>query len=58
LKLDTRDAKIYYHAGIIALAADDRSAALDYLNRALTISPHFDPLQELNARKALESIRE
>jgi len=58
LKLGTRDAKLYYHAGIIALAAGEKSTARDYLNRALTLSPHFDPLQELNARKALESIRD
>ncbi len=58
LKLGTRDAKIYYHAGIIALAAGEESTARDYLNRALTLSPHFDPSQELNARKALESIRD
>lgn len=58
LKLGTRDAKIYYHAGMISLAAGDKSTARDYLNRALTLSPHFDPLQELNARKALESVRE
>ncbi|HWO00097.1 MAG TPA: tetratricopeptide repeat protein [Blastocatellia bacterium] len=56
LKLGTRDSKIYYHAGMIALAAGDQATARDYLNRALTLSPHFDPLQELNARKALESI--
>lgn len=58
LKLGTRDAKLYYHAGMIALAAGEKSTARDYLNRALTLSPHFDPLQELNARKALESIRD
>jgi tetratricopeptide (TPR) repeat protein len=58
LKLGTRDAKIYYHAGMIALAAGEKPTARGCLNRALSLSPHFDPLQELNARKALESIRD
>jgi tetratricopeptide (TPR) repeat protein len=57
LKLGTRDARILYHAGMIALAAGDNSAARDYLNRALALSPHFDPLQELNARTSLEGLR-
>jgi tetratricopeptide (TPR) repeat protein len=58
LKLGTRDARLYYHAGMIAFAAGDKAAARDYLNRALTLSLHFDLLQELNARKTLDSISE
>jgi tetratricopeptide (TPR) repeat protein len=53
LRLGTRDAKLYYHAGMIALASGDRPAAADHLNRALSLNPQFDPLQALNARKAL-----
>ena len=58
LKLGTREAKFYYHAGMIALAAGERAAARDLLNRALTLSPRFDPLQSANARKALETLSE
>src|SRR5215207_85447 len=35
LRLGTRDARLYYHAGMIERAAGDRGAARDYLERAL-----------------------
>ncbi|HXG65061.1 MAG TPA: tetratricopeptide repeat protein, partial [Blastocatellia bacterium] len=54
LRLGTRDARMYYHAGVIARAAGNNSAARDYLERALKLSPQFDPLQAGIARKALE----
>jgi Tfp pilus assembly protein PilF len=54
LKLGTRDAKLFYHAGMIARAAGQKDAARDYLKRALTLNPQFDPLQAMIARKALE----
>jgi tetratricopeptide (TPR) repeat protein len=57
LKLGTRDAKLFYHAGMIAKAAGDQATAVDYLQRALTLNPQFDALQSLNARKTLESLR-
>lgn len=56
LKLGTRDAKLLYHAGMIALAAGDKSAAREALTSALAQSPQFDPLQAANARQALELI--
>jgi tetratricopeptide (TPR) repeat protein len=56
LKLGTRDARLFYHAGMIAKAAGDNATAADYLKRALTLNPQFDALQALNARKTLESI--
>jgi tetratricopeptide (TPR) repeat protein len=55
LKLGTRDARILYHAGMIAQAAGNATAARDYLRRALEISPKFDPLQATAAVKALEN---
>lgn len=54
LRLGTRDARLLYHAGMIARAAGDRAAARDYLQRALALNPQFDPLQTPIARKALE----
>jgi Tfp pilus assembly protein PilF len=56
LRLDTQDARLFYHAGMIARAADDRSAAGDYLSRALALNPQFDPLQASIARRALASV--
>lgn len=53
LRLGTRDAKLFYHAGMIARAAGDELAARDYLRRALALNPHFDPLQASLAREAL-----
>ena len=55
LRLGTQDARLLYHAGVIARAAGDRAAAGDYLRRALALNPQFDPLQAMVARKALES---
>jgi tetratricopeptide (TPR) repeat protein len=53
LRLGTRDARIFYHAGMIAHAAGDKASARDYLQRALQISPQFDPLQSTIAVKVL-----
>ncbi|MDP9339689.1 MAG: tetratricopeptide repeat protein [Acidobacteriota bacterium] len=53
LRLSTRDARLYYHAGMVAAASGNREASRDYLQRALALSPAFDPLQATLARKAL-----
>lgn len=52
LRLGTRDAKLWYHAGMIARAAGDAPAARAYLRRALELSPQFDPLGAGIARQA------
>jgi tetratricopeptide (TPR) repeat protein len=57
LKLNTRDAKLFYHAGMIAKAAGDTKAARDYLKQAVSLNPLFDPLQAPIARTTLESLR-
>jgi tetratricopeptide (TPR) repeat protein len=54
LRLGTKDARLFYHAGMIARAAGDKGRAVDYLRQALALNPHFDPLQASLARKALE----
>jgi tetratricopeptide (TPR) repeat protein len=56
LKLGTRDARLLYHAGMVARAAGDESAAVDYLLQALTLNPNFDPLQSSIARRSLKEI--
>ncbi len=54
LKLGTLDARLLYHAGIIARARGDTAAATDYLQRALVLNPDFDPLQSQIARETLK----
>ncbi|MFY9554747.1 MAG: tetratricopeptide repeat protein [Blastocatellia bacterium] len=56
LRLGTRDARLFYHAGVISRASGDLASARDYLERALKLNPQFDPMQALNARKALDII--
>jgi tetratricopeptide (TPR) repeat protein len=53
LRLGTEDARLFYHAGMIARAAGDRPAAREHLKRALALNPQFDPLQSQIARNAL-----
>ncbi len=55
LRLGTEDAKIFYHAALIARASGDDAAAGDFLRRALKLNPQFDPLQSANARTLPES---
>jgi tetratricopeptide (TPR) repeat protein len=52
-RLGTLDARLLYHAGMIALAAGDADVGRAHLRRALELSPGFDPLQSRLARKAL-----
>lgn len=54
LRLGTRDARLFYHAGLIARAAGDKSTARNSLQQALKLNPQFDPLQASRARLALE----
>ena len=53
LRLTTKDSKLFYHAGMVARAAGDKSLATSYLQRALALSPEFDPAQAAKARAAL-----
>ncbi|CAN5519693.1 hypothetical protein BH20VER3_BH20VER3_18300 [soil metagenome] len=53
LRLGTQDARLFYHAGMIARAAGDAPAARAFMQRALDLNPGFDPLQSAIARKAV-----
>jgi tetratricopeptide (TPR) repeat protein len=53
LRLSTRDARLLYHAGMIASANGNRQLSRDYLKQSLALCPNFDPLQALIAGKAL-----
>ena len=56
LRLGTRDAKLFYHAGMIQHRLGDRAQAKDYLERALALNPHFSPLQAEEARRTLAAL--
>jgi len=54
LRLGTKDARLLYHAGMIAQAAGDQSGAREYLKRASALNPQFDPMQAAVVRKILD----
>jgi len=56
LSLGTRDAKLYYHAGMIARAQGHTAEARRFLSEALRINPYFDLLQAPRARTALDEM--
>jgi tetratricopeptide (TPR) repeat protein len=56
LRLGTRDARLYYHAGMIALAQGNKEEARHLLARALEINPYFSPLYAAEAEATLEGI--
>jgi tetratricopeptide (TPR) repeat protein len=56
LRLHTQDARLYYHAGMIALAQGQKADARQYLARALTINPYFSPLQAPEATALLATL--
>jgi tetratricopeptide (TPR) repeat protein len=58
LRLGARDARLLYHAGMIHRATGNNALAREYLKRALTLNPQFDPLQAVNAKKALATVGE
>jgi tetratricopeptide (TPR) repeat protein len=57
LALGTRDARLYYHAGMIAYALHQDDQAREYLEQALAINPHFSILDADLARATLETLQ-
>lgn len=57
LRLGTRDARLYYHAGMIALALGDEPQARVHLEEALAINPHFSILFADQARETMRSLK-
>jgi tetratricopeptide (TPR) repeat protein len=55
LKLGTRDARLFFHAGLIEARLGNRQAARDHLTRALAINPRF---HVLHADIAVQTLRE
>ena len=56
LRLGTRDARLFYHAGMIERALGNPEAAAAYLRQALATNPHFHPRHAAEARRALEAL--
>ncbi len=53
LRLNTQDAKLFYHAGMIARAVGDDNAARQFLQKTLALNPAFDLLQAANIKSIL-----
>ncbi len=56
LAFGTKDAKVMYHAGMIAAALGDTNRARTNLQAALTLDQSFDPLQVQRARQTLAGL--
>lgn len=57
MALGTRDAQLYYHAGMIALKLKNEAQARNYLEGALTINPHFSVLYAGEAHRTLQELQ-
>jgi tetratricopeptide (TPR) repeat protein len=57
LRLGTRDARLFFHAGMIFRRLGDISQATTYLDRALATNPFFHVLHADTARAALNEMR-
>lgn len=55
LAMNTRDASLFFHAGMIAAAAGDTTLAVRRLREALEINPRWHPSQSDQARAVLNT---
>jgi tetratricopeptide (TPR) repeat protein len=53
----TRDASLYYHAGMIEFALGNKEKARELLSEALAINPHFSVLNSAVAQRTLETLQ-
>ena len=51
LKLGTKDASLFYHAGMIQAGLGNKDKARDWLKKSLDLNSHFSLLQADKARK-------
>ncbi len=56
MRLKTKDAQIFYHAGMIEMELGNKKAAKEFLQKALELSPNFDILEAEKAKTALADI--
>lgn len=57
LATGAREARFFYHAGLIADAQGQTAEARRWLSTALALNPYFDPLQAPHARAALARLQ-
>ena len=57
LKLGTKDAMLFYHAGMIENAVGNKPAARAYLEQALAVNSHFHPTQPDEIRAVLRTMK-
>ena len=57
LAAGTKDARLWYHAGLIALANGQTAEASTFLGDALALGPALDPIAHQRAAAALATIR-
>jgi len=58
LALGTRDALLYYHAGMIALELGNEETAREHLEQGLAINPDFSILYADRARMTLQTLQD
>lgn len=56
LRLGTRDATMFFHAGMAAACAGQRDEARTYVRRALALNPDFSPRWSRQARELLRGL--
>ncbi len=56
LRLETKDATLHFHAGMIAAKRGDAAAARSHLTQALAINPYFSPLDAPMAKRTLAGL--
>ncbi len=56
MRLNTKDAQIFYHAGMIEIETGNLKLAKNLLQKALDLNPSFDVLQSDKAKLSLSSL--
>ena len=57
LRMKTKNALFFYHAGMIEKSTGNDKAAKDFLQKALQLNPSFDLLQAEKAKTALAELK-
>lgn len=57
LRLGTKDAQLFYHAGMIEKAVGNNAEARKFIALSLKTNPYFDLLQAENARRVLAELQ-